>query len=475
VGSDPDPAPAGHIAVVLVHGIGDLRAGSVTTAACQGLRAAFPDLQFEATEPVAPAPERRGATLHRTRLTWRAATIDLVEFHWADLSGKIRLRRPVQGAQRILGVIHEFPSMALGAASTTSLRWLASTVGVSFALLLSVWALVLTGSLLELSLWPDLWLRRVSTDEVRILPVAGIIFSGTLDPLFVDNGYYASYAAQLLVMSIFVLAVVLSFAFVIVAALALAFRRLRPLGILLRTSAATAVLTVLLFFFTTWLFIMATTVYANAHLGVDRALLLIVVVFSAMAALLLMAALWLGNLLRDVVHYLGTGAGGGPQSDREDIQTALVDALNDLRRISTVTRLVIVCHSLGTVVVTDLLRNKQRLGQPERAVPIDLVTAGSPIRRLIVRLLPHRLPDPVALRGELAAGPWPVVRWFNAYRVFDFVGTRLVSRRAACDAERHIIDCPLAPRWRWPWGHANYWRDRRFTQLVAERIVAPIL
>ena len=108
-------------------------------------------------------------------------------------------------------------------------------------------------------------------------------------------------------------------------------------------------------------------------------------------------------------------------------------------------------------------------------MPIDLVTAGSPMRRLIVRLLPHRLPNPIEIRRELADGPLPVARWFNAYRSLDLVGMRLVSGEACRDPERGILECPLLPRWHWPWGHSNYWSDRRFTHLAAERVVAPIL
>ncbi|MGH9893228.1 MAG: hypothetical protein ACREA0_14805, partial [bacterium] len=207
-----DPDRASHVAVILVHGIGDLRAGSVTTAASEGLRAVFPDLQLGASERLTLSPEARGAALHRTRLQWRSATIDLLEFHWADLSGKIRLRRPLKAAGQVLGVIREFPSMAVDPNSSTALRWLASAIGISLALLLSVWVLVLTGSLIELYLWPDLWIRPVSVSEVEILLPTGIIFSPTLDPLFLNNGYYWSYAAQLLALLMFVLPVVLSFA-----------------------------------------------------------------------------------------------------------------------------------------------------------------------------------------------------------------------------------------------------------------------
>ena len=461
--------------MVLVHGIGDLRAGSVTTAACDGLRAALPDLNIGTTERLATSPETQGATLHRTPLQWQAATIDLIEFHWAELSGKIRLLRPLKAIRQTLGVIREFPSMAVDANSSRPLRWLASTVGISFVLLLSVWGVVLIGSLVELSVWPDLWLHEVSPTEVQIFMPTDIIFSATLDPLFLDNGYYWSYAAQIVALLLMILAVVVAFAFVIVMVLAWAFRRLRPLGVLLRTSTASGALMLLLLFSASMLYVEGIVFMASV-LSRDSllALLLITITYSAIAAVFLMISVWVGNLLRDVVHYLGT-VGGHPLSDSEKTRRALSRAIGQLRELATVSRVVIICHSLGTVVVVDLLRHLKQAGAPGRTVPIDLVTAGSPMRRLIVRLLPHRLPNLRSLRSELASGALPVGRWFNAYRPLDFVGMRLVSGDACRDPETGILECPLVPRWRRPWGHSNYWGDPRFTRLVAERVVRPVL
>ena len=366
--------------------------------------------------------------------------------------------------------------MAVNARSSRPLRWLASAVGISFALLLSIWGLVLTGSLIELSVWPDLWLHEVSPTEVQIFTPTDIIFSATLDPLFLDNGYYWSYAAQIVALVLIVLPVLLTFAFVIVMVLALARQRLHPLSILLRTSAASGALTLLLLLTASMLYVEGIVFMASV-LSRDSllVLVLIAVTYTAVAAVFLTVAVWVGNLLRDVVHYLGTGPGGGPLSDRENTRQALTRAIGRVRELATVSRVVIICHSLGSVVVVDLLRHLKQVGAPGRAMPIDLVTAGSPMRRLIVRLLPHRLPNLRSLRSELASGALPVERWFNVYRPLDFVGMRLVSGDACRDPVRGILECPLVPRWQWPWGHSNYWADPRFTRLVAERVVRPIL
>ncbi len=464
-----------HVAVMLVHGIGDLRAGSVTMAAVKGLRAELPDLRIGPQERRPLSAGGPGATLVLTRLDWQSAIIDLVEFHWAEIAGKIRLRRPLAAAATILGVIREFPSMAVDATTPRPMKWLAAAIGNFCALLLAVWVITLAGSLIELSLWQDIWLE-VRENETLITPPSDTIFNLTADSLFWHQGYYFTHAAQSLALTAMVLPSMLLLACLIVLGLAVVFRRLRALGILLRTSAATAVVT-LLFVISAVIFYEGLIVFmAEVHDGTPLpALVLIGVVFAAIMGTFLAAAIWVINLMRDVVHYLGTGRDGRPLRDQQAIHEALATVIDEQCQAPTLNRLVVVCHSLGTVIVTDLLRGSGCGRHQGRTVPIDLVTAGSPIRRLIVRLLPHRLPRPLDIRRELASAPLPVVRWFNVYRPLDAVGMRLVSGADASDPEGGILECPLRPSWLWPWGHSNYWADRRFTRLVAERVVAPIL
>jgi len=48
---------------------------------------------------------------------------------------------------------------------------------------------------------------------------------------------------------------------------------------------------------------------------------------------------------------------------------------------------------------------------------VDIVTAGSPIRRFINHMLPNRLPTPAVLCKTLREGPSLTVdRWFNVCR-----------------------------------------------------------
>src|SRR6185436_6220167 len=114
-----------HIAIVLIHGIGSLAEGDVVAAATKGIRAALPEIGV----PTLAAGDFDGANdqscllgLPRARLRWRASVIDLIEFPWAGIAGKIRLRHPVRAMRQITELLKEFPSMAVGADSAKSLK-----------------------------------------------------------------------------------------------------------------------------------------------------------------------------------------------------------------------------------------------------------------------------------------------------------------------------------------------------------------
>lgn len=116
-------------------------------------------------------------------------------------------------------------------------------------------------------------------------------------------------------------------------------------------------------------------------------------------------------------------------------------------------RIIIVAHSLGSMISADLLRFLARgsmpelsrfafAGHPDQRIPIHLFTMGSPLRQLMNRFFPHlylwirEVPDG---GGELsavpvhsnpipaAATPDPVMelsieQWINYYRSGDYVG-----------------------------------------------------
>ena len=123
------------------------------------------------------------------------------------------------------------------------------------------------------------------------------------------------------------------------------------------------------------------------------------------------------------------------------------------------------------------------VGEPLR---VDLLTAGSPIRRLVQRFLPLRTSRIQDVREELARSSGVrVERWFNAYRLMDYVGQGLTHsalplellgrkpRRG--DPCTGICEHLLTPRFAWPFMHADYWGDARFLDLVAGEVMEPTI
>lgn len=112
-------------------------------------------------------------------------------------------------------------------------------------------------------------------------------------------------------------------------------------------------------------------------------------------------------------------------------------------------RVVIVAHSQGTVITTELLRfiaaghvfDKDPVNRLAREIPVRLMTVGSPLRQLYNRRFPHLY----AWAAAPAAGEIGAERWANAYFSGDYVGRYLW--RADGDARNWT---PAKPAWR-PW------------------------
>jgi pimeloyl-ACP methyl ester carboxylesterase len=105
-------------------------------------------------------------------------------------------------------------------------------------------------------------------------------------------------------------------------------------------------------------------------------------------------------------------------------------ALLDYLRARGYTRLIIVAHSQGTVISADLLRYLHRTGRLAAltgAMPVTLVTVGSPLRDLYAARFPLQYgwmgaPPETFARAEPAPGALGLTEWVNAYRSGDYVG-----------------------------------------------------
>jgi hypothetical protein len=141
----------------------------------------------------------------------------------------------------------------------------------------------------------------------------------------------------------------------------------------------------------------------------------------------------------DVVRYIGDG------QLRDDVHAQFLSKVDDLAATSS--RIVVAAHSLGTVITADSLASHP--GTWTRFESIDLVTAGSPLHRLLARFFPSAYP-PVRDLADHIVRAYPSLRWANVYRPTDYVGGYLPSPRIA-------NRCLFRSAWR---THGNYWGDR---------------
>jgi len=144
------------------------------------------------------------------------------------------------------------------------------------------------------------------------------------------------------------------------------------------------------------------------------------------------------KICADVARYMGD------VRYRQKLMTHM-DAV--IQRVPRTRELYIVSHSLGSLVALDYCRHHvDRLsGRPA----VVLVTAGSPLRRLIRRFFSRYMPDLDAVARDLFHAV-PAFRWVNVYRPLDPVGGRLSARPS-----------PLADisTRQWHRGHVDYFGD----------------
>jgi hypothetical protein len=168
---------------------------------------------------------------------------------------------------------------------------------------------------------------------------------------------------------------------------------------------------------------------------------------------------------------------------RTRIADRLADTLDFLLSQKDKPHLVIVCHSQGTVVTLDTLlgyqkhvyegrwplRSRKQVWQPglwetrlqNEVASLTILTFGSPITHLYQHYFPSlypklgSMPALQGLEAEIAAGR---VRWFNSYRVDDYIGTWIDPAR-----ENFPVNVPMPVG-----GHTSYWRQDVFERLFAE-------
>jgi len=146
------------------------------------------------------------------------------------------------------------------------------------------------------------------------------------------------------------------------------------------------------------------------------------------------------KVVADVVRYIGLdGYRRTILGDFQDLLKKIPDARS--------AHLVILAHSLGSVIATDCLSTKRNGRVDFRA--ISLITMGSPLRRMFWRFFPEICGAPEAI-GSFLHKELPDFQWVNIHRRFDYIGGRL-TRNSDCIRETTIPS--------WTRGHTNYWEE----------------
>jgi hypothetical protein len=492
------------IAVVLIHGIGDISPGNVLGTTTQEIQRHFGKVVLSeprTLEPLFP-PEPGGGQvdLKAVRARWQNRLIEIIEFHWAGVAGKIRINRPLDGLLKFLRVVKEFPLLGSVGSSSKRHRRIAVAFGAFQQWLVVALLIGAIGTFAEALVRHDAFNQAVLSVNTQFDPESGTSESGPMEIIypFWQQGFVFTTSLYCLyfVAGLYYGFVVAGFLYFVPVRL-IGGRRLTQASVLFRTITVSAVLTFLValvlvaftggaVFFLINLFHPGT---APPELSESPILLAVVGVF--MYWVYLKVFIVLANLFRDIVHYLAPDEHGRLQATQRKIHAELERLMERLRDDPEFGRVVFVAHSLGTVILTDVLRGKPKVGAEEDTPLLDVVTAGSPLR-LVNQLLPGREPDILQLRHELAENPRVRLdRWFNAFRVFDYVGQaltywaslvslvpvpgRLERKRCRVDPQQGIGEYLLKPRYFFPLGHTNYWGDRRFLRFIAETVLSPVI
>ena len=147
-------------------------------------------------------------------------------------------------------------------------------------------------------------------------------------------------------------------------------------------------------------------------------------------------------------------------------------AIPDLvQRVNTLTsapssRVVLSGHSQGSVMVVAAVLQLT----PETAQHVDLLTHGSPVRRLYLRFFPAYF-GPDALRAAYARLDG---RWRNLYRDTDPIGAWALDPPTVPDApvDRRLVDPQtLDAKIQ---GHSDYWTDAGYARALADLAARPV-
>lgn len=167
------------------------------------------------------------------------------------------------------------------------------------------------------------------------------------------------------------------------------------------------------------------------------------------------------KLILDVVNHFTGPLRGFPV--RKRIASRVEEAIAFQLRDGDKPNLVILAHSQGTILAIDALMTGGLWGRiKDQVSSLTVLTFGSPITHVYQRYFSLQYPDFEKIESMKALAAEPRVKWFNVYRIDDYVGTYV---------ENTLPDFPVNVPCK-PGGHTAYWRTDVFQRLFAEPAMA---
>lgn len=177
------------------------------------------------------------------------------------------------------------------------------------------------------------------------------------------------------------------------------------------------------------------------------------VLTHSLAALSNITGGWTLKVLLDIFQYVSD------PSYRQRILLFVDKRVDELCREYSPTHIVLVGHSLGSVISVDSLLHSA-LWADKR---VTLVTCGSPLRGCFFRFFPGLyLPSSADGCSQVLAKRIKHFQWANFYRPFDYIGKRI-----GLSPENWLVEASTG-QWM-PW-HTGYFGDVEATRLAVEKL-----
>lgn len=169
------------------------------------------------------------------------------------------------------------------------------------------------------------------------------------------------------------------------------------------------------------------------------------------------------KLVLDVVNHFTQPAANYPV--RRRIERRFDEIVDRLLARGDHPNLVIIAHSQGTVITLDALMRKGWVDKVlRRASTLTVITFGSPVTHVYQNYFPRLYPR-LADTGLAELSKNPRVRWINAYRIDDYVGTYIENSIA-----NFPVNVPLPVG-----GHTNYWTGDVMCRVMSEHVLHDFL